>query len=182
MEIIVGDLGKDMRDRDPELEHIFNTVMELHERIAKIRPNLIVSVQFGDKLRMPGIDLPDASDDPFADAPFSDAPFSDAPFSDAPFSDAPFSDAPFSDAPFSDAPFSDAPFSNAFSDSPFPRGGPSFRDFQNSPDQPFVNSFAKAGDGFININGIDLGSRIDVLPGIDFRQIKRGVATKIQGE
>jgi hypothetical protein len=113
---------KEIHERDPELEHIFATVLELHERIAKIRPNLIVSLQFGDKLTRPTSD-----DDP-----------------------------------------------------PFPPGGPSFRDFANAPNEPFVSAFAKAGDGFVNIHGIDLGGRVEVLPGINLKQIK--AMTKPGGE
>jgi hypothetical protein len=121
----MGKPAKDVHERDPEFEHIFETVSELHDRIAKIRPDLIVSVQFGDKLnRSPGV----SSDD----------------------------------------------------DPPFPPGGPSFRDFENAPEKPFVNAFAKAGDGFINIHGIDLAGRVEVLPGINLKQIKSN--TKPSGE
>jgi hypothetical protein len=40
-------------ERDPEYEAIFDSALQLHERLAEIRPDLVVRVEFGDRLKGP---------------------------------------------------------------------------------------------------------------------------------
>lgn len=78
-------------DRDPDVEDLFGTVQELHNRLAEIRPNLLITVGIGRRIDARvefggrGFGFNDSFDDVFTDA-FHDAfhDFSDAPFSDAP--------------------------------------------------------------------------------------------------
>ena len=78
------------REPDAEITALFETVQQLQERIAELRPDLIVKVDFGQRLRTDAV---------------------------------------------------------------------SFRDhFDKGP--KFDNVFDKAGDGFINVHGVDLGREI----------------------
>lgn len=124
-------------EREPHYEFLLDNLMEIHERIAEIRPGMIVSVQFGDRLKRPVGEV----------AGFNDS------FDDV-----------FNDS-FHDT-FQD--FDDAFNDA-------SFRDyFPNGPH--FDNVFDKAGDGWIDVHGIDLdlGGIEVVLPQIkELRQSKK---------
>lgn len=93
-----GDETPQVGTDDPEIEALFQTVEQLHERIAAVRPDLIVRLDFGDRLKRPGHRTGDDV---------------------------------------------------------------SFRDqFSNGKD--FTNSFAKEGDGFINVHTLDLGPQTPV--------------------
>ncbi|MFF3332206.1 hypothetical protein ACFYWX_22020 [Streptomyces sp. NPDC002888] len=39
--------------RDPDIESVFETIEQLHERIAELRPDLIFNISFGHRLKAP---------------------------------------------------------------------------------------------------------------------------------